>query len=171
MAPFRGTPEGAEISPVLATIYLHYVLDLWCAKRWRPKEARVETRIVRYADDVVLGFQSKMEAEQFLNDVRERLAKFGLRQHLVKTRLIEFGRKAATDRAGRGQWRPETFDFLGVHALLPNHTKGALRPGAHTDRQEDESEVGGTMSATQVYACRYARALALDGACTERLVE
>ena len=103
MAPLRGTPQGAVISPVLATIYRHYVLVLWCAKRWRPKKAKGEAKIVRYADDVVLGFQNKRETEQFLSGLRERLAKFGVRLHPVKTRLIEFGRRAASHRSGRGK--------------------------------------------------------------------
>lgn len=107
-----GTPQGAVISPLLANIYLHYVLDLWM-KWWRNRVGIGETIIVRYADDFAVGFQAKDSAERFLHDLRERLAKFGLALHPEKTRLIEFGRYAIANRAKRGERRPETFDFLG----------------------------------------------------------
>lgn len=109
----RGTPQGSVASPMLANVYLHYVLDLWVARAWRPKRARGEMYIVRYADDVVLGFQKRADAERFLRDLRERLGKFGLRLHPGKTRLIEFGRFAAANRKRKGRGKPETFDFLG----------------------------------------------------------
>ena len=100
----EGTPQGAVISPILANLYLHYVLDLWVGA-WRKKVARGEMIIVRYADDAVLGFQHREEAERFLEELRERLRKFGLELHPEKTRLIEFGRYAADRRAktGRGK--------------------------------------------------------------------
>jgi len=107
-----GTPQGAVISPILANIYLHYVLDLW-VNQWRRKQASGEVIIVRYADDMVIGFQYQSEAEHFLQELKERLAKFGLELHQEKTRLIEFGRFAAANRAARGEGKPETFDFLG----------------------------------------------------------
>lgn len=107
-----GTPQGAVISPILANIYLHYVLDLW-VNQWRKTQATGEVIIVRYADDVVMGFQYQNEAERFLQALRERMAKFGLELHQEKTRLIEFGRFAAANRAERGEDKPETFDFLG----------------------------------------------------------
>lgn len=107
-----GTPQGAVISPILANIYLHYVLDLW-VNHWRKKQASGEVIIVRYADDVVMGFQNRSEAERFMQALRERMAKFGLELHHEKTRLIEFGRFAAANRAARGEDKPETFDFLG----------------------------------------------------------
>lgn len=107
-----GTPQGAVISPILANIYLHYVLDLW-VHHWRQKHASGEVIIVRYADDTVIGFQYRAEAEHFLQILRKRLAKFGLELHNEKTRLIEFGRYAAANRAARGEDKPETFDFLG----------------------------------------------------------
>lgn len=107
-----GTPQGAVISPLLANIFLHYVLDLW-VKQWRKKEARGEVIIVRYADDFVMGFQYRGDAGRFVQEVRKRFAKFGLEMHSEKTRLIEFGRFAVADRARRGQSKPETFDFLG----------------------------------------------------------
>lgn len=107
-----GTPQGAVASPLLANIYLHYAFDLW-VQAWRRKVARGDVVVVRYADDAVLGFEHKDEAERFLRDVWERLAKFGLELHPEKTRLIEFGRFAATRREKRGEGKPETFDFLG----------------------------------------------------------
>src|SRR5205085_7840174 len=108
----EGSPQGAVISPILANLYLHYVLDLW-VKAWRKKVARGEVMIVRYADDAVLGFQHREDAERFLEQLRERLRKFGLELHPDKTRLIEFGRYAAERRKNRGEGKPETFNFLG----------------------------------------------------------
>jgi group II intron reverse transcriptase/maturase len=108
----EGTPQGAVISPLLANLYLHYVLDVW-VQAWRQKVARGDMFLVRYADDAVLGFQNREEAEQFLEQLRERLRKFGLELHPDKTRLIEFGRYAAERRRKRGEGKPETFNFLG----------------------------------------------------------
>ena len=107
-----GTPQGAVISPLLANVYLHYVFDQW-VEAWRKRLASGEVIVVRYADDLVAGFEHREDAEQFLNDFGERLAKFGLELHPDKTRLIEFGRNAATNRQKRGEGKPETFDFLG----------------------------------------------------------
>ena len=110
-----GTPQGAVISPLLANVYLHYVFDLWL-EAWRKKVARGQVIVVRYADDLVVGFQTKADAERFLKEFEERLAKFGLEMHPEKTRLLEFGRFAAVDRRRRGEKKPETFTFLGfVH--------------------------------------------------------
>jgi group II intron reverse transcriptase/maturase len=111
----EGTPQGAVISPLLANVYLHYVFDLW-VEAWRKKVARGQVIVVRYADDLVVGFEHRAEAERFLEQFRERLAKFGLELHPEKTRLLEFGRFAAVDRRQRGEKKPETFTFLGfVH--------------------------------------------------------
>lgn len=107
-----GTPQGAVISPLLANIYLHYVLDDWVSW-WRSKYATGDVIIVRYADDFVMGFQHKHEAELFLNGLRDRLSVFTLNLHPEKTRLIEFGRFAADNRKKRGERKPETFTFLG----------------------------------------------------------
>src|SRR5271167_3359303 len=107
-----GTPQGAVISPLLANIYLHYMLDQW-VMQWRRKSANGDVIVVRYADDLVAGFEHRADAERFLKDFRERLAKFGLELHPEKTRLIEFGRFAAQDREKRGVGKPETFTFLG----------------------------------------------------------
>jgi len=107
-----GTPQGAVISPLLANIYLHYVLDLW-VNQWRQKHARGECYIVRYADDTVLGFQYRPDGERLKNALEQRLEKFGLRLNRNKTKLLEFGRFAASNRKQRKQGKPETFDFLG----------------------------------------------------------
>jgi group II intron reverse transcriptase/maturase len=107
-----GTPQGAVISPLLANVYLHYVFDLWI-EAWRKKVARGDVVVVRFADDLVVGFESRAEAEAFWKAFQERLAKFGLELNAEKTRLIEFGRFAAQDRKQRGDGKPETFTFLG----------------------------------------------------------
>lgn len=107
-----GTPQGAVVSPMLANIYLHYVLDLW-VQQWRNKCAKGEVIIVRYADDFVIGFQYREDAERLRNELEERMRRFGLEMNTEKTRLIEFGRFAIDNRAKRGAGKPETFDFLG----------------------------------------------------------
>ena len=107
-----GTPQGAVVSPLLANVYLHYVFDLW-VEAWRKKVAKGDVIVVRYADDLVVGFQHRTDAERFLREFRERLAKFGLELHPDKTRLIEFGRFAVRNRKQRGEGKPETFTFLG----------------------------------------------------------
>jgi group II intron reverse transcriptase/maturase len=120
----EGSPQGSVISPILANLYLHYVLDVW-VEAWRRKQAKGDVIIVRYADDAVLGFERKEEAEQFLEQWRERLAKFGLELHPDKTRLIEFGRYAAERRKRRGDGKPETFNFLGfTHYCGVTHATG-----------------------------------------------
>ena len=107
-----GTVQGGGISPLLANLYLHYVLDLW-ARKWRRQQARGEMIIVRYADDWVAGFEKRQDAERFAREVDERLKSFGLKLHENKTRLIEFGRFARANRRRRGLSEPDTFDFLG----------------------------------------------------------
>ncbi len=120
----EGSPQGAVISPILANVYLHYVLDLW-VEQWRSKQAHGDVIIVRYADDAVLGFERREEADRFLERLRERLVKFGLELHPEKTRLIEFGRYAAERRKKRGEGKPETFNFLGfTHICGTNHKTG-----------------------------------------------
>jgi len=108
----KGTPQGSVASPLIANVYLHYLFDLW-ADVWRRKTAKGDVIIVRYADDLVLGFQQRADAVRFLEEFKERLAKFGLELHPDKTRLIEFGRYAARERKRRGEGKPETFNFLG----------------------------------------------------------
>jgi group II intron reverse transcriptase/maturase len=121
-----GTPQGAVISPLLANVFLHYVLDLWI-NEWRKRRARGEVVIVRYADDFVIGFREESDARRCLAELKERLAKFGLELHPEKTRLIEFGRYAGERRAKRGDDPPETFDFLGF-----THVCGKTRRGHFT---------------------------------------
>jgi RNA-directed DNA polymerase len=118
-----GTPQGASISPLLANIYLHYVFDRW-AQRWRRRRAQGEVTLVRFADDSIVGFQYKVDAERFLEELRERLAEFSLELHPTKTRLIEFGRFAAASRRRRGQGKPETFNFLGFTHICSNTRQG-----------------------------------------------
>jgi RNA-directed DNA polymerase len=107
-----GTPQGAVASPLLANIYLHYVLDLW-VNQWRKTKASGDVIIVRYADDFVLGFQHRHEAQEFILALKQRLEKFALSLQPEKTRLIEFGRFALENRKKKGKGKPETFDFLG----------------------------------------------------------
>ena len=109
----EGTPQGSVASPLLANVYLHYVYDLW-VEQWRTRHAKGDMIVVRYADDTIVGFQHRQDAERFQIDLKERLAKFALSLHPEKTRLLEFGRYAAGRRAERGQGKPETFDFLGL---------------------------------------------------------
>src|SRR5215468_3705160 len=118
-----GTPQGSVVSPLLANAYLHYVFDLW-VEAWRKKVAKGDVVVVRYADDLVVGFEHRTEAERFLEEFRERLAKFGLELHAEKTRLIEFGRFAAQDRKRRGKGKPETFTFLGFTHFCGQLTTG-----------------------------------------------
>ncbi len=119
----RGAPQGASASPLLANVYLHYVLDLW-VEWWRRRHARGDVIIVRFADDFVAGFEHLGDAKQFLRDLRERFAKFDLELHPGKTRLIEFGRFAARDRRARGLGKPETFGFLGFTHICGKDRNG-----------------------------------------------
>ena len=125
----QGTPQGAVVSPILANVYLHYVLDLWFQQKWRARKATGDTIIVRYADDFVVGCQRKADAEQFLRDLKERLGDFALDLHPDKTRLIEFGRFALVDRRARGERRPETFDFLGFTHYCKKQRNGQFGLG------------------------------------------
>jgi len=128
-----GTPQGAVASPLLANIYLHYVFDLW-ANRWRKHHAQGHVIIVRYADDIVVGFEHEAEAERFLMDLRQRMEQFALSLHPEKTRLIEFGRLAARNRARRGLGKPETFNFLGFTHISGRSRKGGFQLKRKTRR-------------------------------------
>jgi RNA-directed DNA polymerase len=119
----KGTGQGSVASPLLANIYLHYVFDLW-AKRWRGREATGDMIIVRYADDLIVGFQHEAEARRFLEIMRARLKEFSLSLHPDKTRLIEFGRFAAANRKRRGLGKPETFNFLGFTFISGKSRRG-----------------------------------------------
>jgi RNA-directed DNA polymerase len=119
----KGTGQGSVISPLLANVYLHYVFDLW-AERWRRREATGDMIMVRYADDIVVGFQHENDARRFWDDMRERLRAFSLTLHPEKTRLIEFGRFAAQNRERRGLGKPETFKFLGFVFISGKSRRG-----------------------------------------------
>jgi RNA-directed DNA polymerase len=119
----EGSPQGASVSPLLANLYLHHVLDLW-VDWWRRRHARGDVIIVRWADDFIVGFEHEQDARRFLVELRERLARFGLELHPDKTRLIEFGRHAARRRQARGLGKPETFDFLGFTHICAKSRSG-----------------------------------------------
>lgn len=118
-----GTVQGGSISPLLANIYLHYALDLW-VHQWRKRHARGEVIIVRYADDFVVGFEHQDDGTRFLGALRERLATFSLTLHPDKTRMLEFGRFAITNRRRRGEGKPETFEFLGFTHICGRSRRG-----------------------------------------------
>src|SRR5438445_11982220 len=139
-----GTGQGSVISPLLANVYLHYVLDLW-AQRWRRREATGEIVIVRYADDLVVGFECETDARRFWDAMRDRLQEFSLSLHPKKTRLIEFGRHAANNRKQRGLGKPETFNFLGMSFICGKSRGGKflLKRKTHRDRMQAKiKEVG-----------------------------
>ena len=120
--PEVGTPQGGVASPLLANIYLHYVFDLW-AERWR-HHAQGSVILVRYADDIVAGFEHQADAERFQAELRDRLAQFALTLHPDKTRLIQFGRRAAAEREQAGLGKPETFNFLGFTHICGRSRRG-----------------------------------------------
>ena len=120
-----GTVQGGSVSPLLANVYLHYVFDLW-VQRWRIKQARGDVVVVRFADDFVVGFQHRCEAEQFLDALRSRFTQFGLELHPDKTRLIRYGRFAARQRQARGEGKPETFNFLGFTHCCAKTRRGGF---------------------------------------------
>jgi RNA-directed DNA polymerase len=132
----EGTPQGASVSPLLANVYLHYVFDLW-ADRWRRQRARGEVIVVRFADDYIVGFQYRDDAERFLAELRTRLAQFNLELAAEKTRLIEFGRFAAERRQKRGLGKPHTFAFLGFTHICAKDRSGrfALRRVTEKERR------------------------------------
>src|SRR5919106_2567310 len=129
----RGTPQGAVISPLLANIYLHYVYDLW-VQRWRQRTAQGQVIVVRYADDMVVGFQYLADAHRFLAELKLRLEAFALELHPDKTRIIEFGRFAHQNRRTRGQGKPETFAFLGFTHICGRTRQGRWLIRRHTVR-------------------------------------
>jgi len=124
---------GAVVSPLLANVYAYYVLDLW-AHQWRTRHAHGDVVIVRWADDFVVGFEHRQDAERFWADLRDRLAQFNLELHAEKTRLIEFGRHAARDRKALGLGKPETFQFLGfTHICAKTRNTGRFKLRRITD--------------------------------------
>ena len=138
----EGTPQGGSASPLLANLYLHYVFDLW-VQAWRRKQARGDVIVVRFADDIVLGFQNQSEAERFRQELAERLGRFGLELHPEKTRLLEFGPSAAANRKQRGQGKPETFDFLGfTHISAIKRSNGRFTVLRQTIRKRLQAKLG-----------------------------
>jgi RNA-directed DNA polymerase len=135
----KGTGQGSVISPLLANVYLHYVFDLW-ADRWRRREAKGDVIIVRYADDIVVGFEHEADARRFWDAMQKRLQEFALSLHPDKTRLIEFGRHAAARRARRGQGKPETFSFLGFIFICGRSRSGKflLKRKSRPDRMRSK---------------------------------
>ena len=136
----EGTPQGGSISPLLANVYLHYVLDQWL-QAWQRKNARGEMIVVRFADDIVLGFQNQAEAEQLQRELRERMKKFNLELHPEKTRLLEFGRFAAQNRKERGEGKPETFNFLGFTHICGKTWKGRFAVWRQTIRKRMQAKL------------------------------
>jgi group II intron reverse transcriptase/maturase len=127
----EGTPQGGSASPLLANVYLHYVFDLW-VRHWRKTKANGDVIVVRWADDFVVGFQHQSDAERFHQELAERFAKFKLKLHPEKTRVIEFGRLAVNNRKARGQGKPETFNFLGFTHICSQNRKGKFTVARRT---------------------------------------
>jgi group II intron reverse transcriptase/maturase len=137
----EGTPQGGSASPLLANIYLHYVFDLW-VQAWRRKQAKGDIIVVRFADDIVLGFQSEMEAKRFQAELAERFRTFNLELHPDKTRLLEFGPFAAEHRRRRGEGKPETFDFLGfTHICATKRSNGRFTVLRQTIRKRLQAKL------------------------------
>jgi len=136
----KGTGQGSVISPLLANVYLHYVFDLW-ANRWRQREATGDMIIVRYADDIVVGFEHEADARRFWEAMRERLQEFALSLHPDKTRLLEFGRFAAANRKRRGLGKPETFTFLGFTFSCGRTRRGDFQIHRKTRRNRMQAKL------------------------------
>jgi group II intron reverse transcriptase/maturase len=136
----KGTGQGSVASPLLANVYLHYAFDLW-AERWRRREATGDMVIVRYADDIVVGFEHETDARRFWDEMRTRLETFSLTLHPEKTRLIEFGRHAADRRAQRGLGKPETFNFLGFTFICGKSRRGRFLLNRRTRRDRMQAKL------------------------------
>ena len=130
----EGTPQGGIISPILANIYLHYVLDLWFEKAAR-KRLNGETQLIRYADDFIIGLQYQDQVQKLLEMLKERLAKFGLALSEEKTRIIEFGRFARENHQKRGQGKPPVFGFLGLTHYCSTTRDGRFKLGIKTSKK------------------------------------
>ncbi len=145
----EGTPQGGSASPLLANIYLHYVFDLW-AQAWRQKQAHGDVIVVRYADDIVVGFQSEAVAKRFLAELAERFRRFSLELHPDKTRLLEFGPFAARNRKRRGEGKPETFDFLGfTHICGKKRSNGYFTVIRQTIRKRQQAKLNSVKAELQ----------------------
>ena len=137
----EGTPQGGSASPLLANVYLHYVFDLW-VQVWRQKRAHGDVIVVRFADDIVVGFHSKADADQFRAELTERMQKFHLELHPEKTRLLEFGPYAIDQRQWRGEGKPETFNFLGfTHICVKKRSNGRFTVLRQTIRKRLQTKL------------------------------
>jgi RNA-directed DNA polymerase len=137
----EGTPQGGSVSPLLANVYLHYVFDLW-AQAWRRKRAHGDVIIVRFADDAIIGFRDKADADQFRAELEERMKKFNLELHPEKTRLLEFGPFAIDNRKRRGAGKPETFNFLGfTHICVKKRSNGRFTVLRQTIRKRLQAKL------------------------------
>jgi RNA-directed DNA polymerase len=135
-----GTPQGGSASPLLANVYLHYVFDLW-VQRWRRTQAHGDVIVVRYADDFIVGFEHRTDAERFWAELRERFAKFNLELHFEKTRLLEFGASAAGNRRRAGLGKPETFNFLGFTHICAKTRSGRFTVLRQTVRKRLQAKL------------------------------
>jgi RNA-directed DNA polymerase len=136
----EGTPQGGSASPLLANVYLHYVFDLW-VQAWRQKRAHGDVIVVRFADDIVVGFNSKADADQFRAELTERMQKFNLELHPEKTRLLEFGPYAIDQRQWRGEGKPETFNFLGFTHICVKKSNGRFTVLRQTIRKRLQTKL------------------------------
>jgi group II intron reverse transcriptase/maturase len=145
----EGTPQGGSASPLLANVYLHYVFDLW-VQAWRQKRAHGDVIVVRFADDIVVGFHSKTDAEQFRAELTERMRKFNLELHPEKTRLLEFGPFAIQNRQRRGEGKPETFNFLGfTHICVKKRSNGMYTVLRQTIRKRLQAKLNAVKAELQ----------------------
>src|ERR1700751_1369845 len=145
----EGTPQGGSASPLLANVYLHYVFDLW-VQAWRRKRAHGDVIVVRFADDIVLGFQVKSDAGRFRAELTERMRKFNLELHPEKTRLLEFGPHAIDSREWRGEGKPETFNFLGfTHICVKKRSKGRFTVLRQTIRKRLQTKLNAVKAELQ----------------------
>jgi len=136
----EGTPQGGSASPFLANVYLHYAFDQW-TQAWQRKIAQGEILVVRFADDIVVGFEKRAEAERFLEELKERMKKFNLELHPEKTRLLEFGRFAAQNRKQQGEGKPETFNFLGFTHICGKTRRGRFAVLRQTIRKRAQAKL------------------------------
>src|SRR6266403_1562420 len=145
----EGTPQGGSTSPLLANVYLHYVFDLW-VQAWRQKRAAGDVTVVRIADDSGVGFNSKADADQFREELTERMRKFNLELHPEKTRLLEFGPYAIDQRQWRGEGKPETFNFLGfTHICVKKRSNGMYKIGRQTSRKRLQAKLNAVKAELQ----------------------
>ena len=143
----EGSPQGSVISPLLANIYLHYVFDHW-VNEWRRKWAQGDVVVVRYADDIILGFQHRTEADRFLENLRERLGKFGLELHPDKTRRIEFGQICRTKPETQRGREAGNVRLPGLHAHQREERIRAIHGEAQDDPQAHAGQAAGDKAGT-----------------------